>query len=326
MKSKGLLALILVVGLVLMAGSAKAADSMADNVPGNGAFAYFYVIPNCISTTVMIFNTSDADQWIHIIAKDECSNHVWDADLKLTHKGTAVVRIEGDDTGAYIVGVGGEAKDTIGRERLHMSPDENGNYMGYLTIVAIVDDTQIGVPVDTNPLIVSTALTHADWWVGVNAAMIQGLVDADVDDLTGDITAAFLAGRDCVTLYGRWYDDDTTRGNLVLVFPVGCDNEDCFPQGCDEGKCEYSIAGYSYDEEQHKRSFTRTIKEANMIPFGTVLPTVGATAGWVEVDNTTASAFGFTIMEDGLHSDALPLFKQGGPEAPSGCPTCILPE
>jgi len=64
-----------------------------------------------------------------------------------------------------------------------------------------------------------------------------------------------------------------------------------------------------------------------MIPFGAVgLPTGGATSGWIEIDNTTATAFGFTIMEDGLHCDALPLFVEGSSEEGGSCPRCRLPE
>ena len=140
--------------------------------------------------------------------------------------------------------------------------------------------------------------------------------------------------RACVNLYGRWYDDTTTNGNLVLVFPVGVPydsddnpicNKKCNDSACGSGK-GYYISGYSYDEEQHPTSFHKCVEEANMIPFGAIgLPTGGATAGWVEIDNATASAFGFTIMEDGVHADALPLFKEGISGQETGCPACRLP-
>jgi len=334
MKSKGLLALILVVGLVLMAGSAKAANSMSDNVPGNGAFAYFYATPDCISTLVAIFNIDTTANWIHIIAKDQDSKHVWDADLCLTHKGTAVLMVYADANGIYINGIGGEAIGQINNEKLFMTPDENGAYMGYINVVAVSPDKGtntatacsgapvIGQPVGDDPLVVTTALVQSNWWVGINAAMVQRLTDPDVDDLTGDVGTSMLAGRECVTLYGRWYDDPNTRGNLVLVFPVGMDNTNCFVGTCPE-ETPYPITGYSYDENQNRRSFTRCVKEANMIPFGTVLPDVGSGSGWVEIDNTTASAFGYVIVENGLQADAAPLFKKG---ESGSCPTCETSE
>lgn len=336
--SKVFLVLGLIVGLVFMAGSVKAADSMMDNVPGNGSFAYFYASPNCISTVISIFNTDDTAHWVHIIAKDQDSKHVWSANLCISHKGTAVLHVYATGTGAYINGIGGYAEGAINDEILFMSPNADGNYMGYLTIVAVKDDidttatackgkADIGIPVDDDVLLVTTALVQDNWWVGVNAAMVQGLEDAGVDDLTGDILPSMLAGRSCVNLYGRWYNDANTRGDLVLVFPVGKDNNACFVGSCPT-TTPYPIVGYSYDEHEHKRDFGRCIKEANMIPFGEVLPDVGAGAGWVEIDNTTASAFGFTIMENGIQCDALPLFKESVEvegQTPPVCPTCTLP-
>ena len=323
--SKVLVVLSLVMGLVFMAGNVKAANSMMDNVPGNGAFAYFYASPDCISTVISIFNIDDTANWIHIIAKDQDSEHVWDADVCLTHKGTAVLHVYADDAGVYIDGIGGEVIDVINNEILYMDANEDGAYMGYLSIVAVtggdeptaeecVAPANVGKPVDDDILIVTTALVMDNWWVGINGAMVQGLADGDVDDLSGDVGNTILAGVPCVNLYGRWYDDENTRGDLVLVFPVGTDA--CLP--------EYEIIGYSYDEMQEKRSFSRDLDEANMIPFGEVLPNVGSGSGWVEIDNTTASAFGYVIVEDGTHCDALPLFKESTEEG-RPCPTCTLP-
>ena len=99
MKYKGLLALILVVGLVLMAGSAKAASSMSDNVPGNAAFAYFYATPGCISTVVQIHNISDQDQCIHIVPFDRCSTPGYDYQFCVSEHGTLILIIDATSEG-----------------------------------------------------------------------------------------------------------------------------------------------------------------------------------------------------------------------------------
>ena len=216
----------------------------------------------------------------------------------------------------------------------------DGTITGYMFISAIdsdgckagetctCDSPDIDVLVDNNPLIVSTALVESNWWVGVNAAMVQNLADSEVNTEGYIDSGTDILNGACVNLYGRWYDDTTTHGNLVLVFPVGavaCTSS-CSGSAC--GKVEgYYISGYSYDENQHPTSFHKCVEEANMIPFGAVgLPTGGATSGWIEIDNTTATAFGFTIMEDGVRCDALPLFVEGSSEEGGSCPRCRLPE
>lgn len=339
MKFKGFLALILVIGLVLIGSSAKAATSMADNAPGNASFAYFYAVPDCMSTVIMIHNTATADQCVHVIPFDRCSIPGYDYQFCVSEKGTLILKIDVTADGyGTITPISCDGTEMTVRE-MGLPALADGTLMGYLFISAIeqaatgckaletctCDTPDIDNLVDTNPLVVCTALIQTNWWVGIDNAMVQGLADTEVNTEGYIPNGTDILNGACVDIYGRWYDDTNTNGNTVLVFPVGavactadCDDSEC---GKDKG---YYITGFSYDEAQHPTSFHKCVEEANMIPFGAIgMPTGGATAGWVEIDNVTASAFGFTIMEDGLHCDALPLYKASGTNP--GCPTCRLP-
>jgi len=90
MKFKGILALILVVGLVFMSGSAKAvrqAATMIDNQPGNGAIVYFQANTSGLGTVFSIFNTASEDRTVHLIIKDQCSQYINDVCLELSPNG-----------------------------------------------------------------------------------------------------------------------------------------------------------------------------------------------------------------------------------------------
>jgi len=336
--SKVLVVLSLVMGLVFMAGNVKAANSMSDNVPGNASFAYFYATPGCISTVIQIHNISDDPQCIHIVPFDRCSIPGYDYQFCVSERGTLILIIDATSDGYGTITPICDEEEMTAKE-MGISGLSDGTITGYMFISAIdsdgckageictCDSPDIDDLVGNNPLIVSTALVESNWWVGVNAAMVQNLADGEVNTEGYIDSGTDILNGACVNLYGRWYDDTTTNGNLVLVFPVGavactesCDDSAC---GTDSG---YYITGYSYDENQNPVSFHKCVEEASMIPFGAIgLPTGGKTSGWIEIDNTTATAFGFTIMEDGLHCDALPLFKEGTSGQEAGCPACRLP-
>ncbi|AMM40609.1 secreted protein [Candidatus Desulfofervidus auxilii] len=336
--SKVLVVLSLVMGLVFMAGNVKAANSMSDNVPGNASFAYFYATPGCISTVIQIHNISDEDQCIHIVPFDRCSIPGYDYQFCVSERGTLILIIDAtsDGYGTITPICDEEQMDT---KEMGISGLSDGTIIGYMFISAIESEgckageictcnsPDIDNLVGNNPLIVSTALVQSTWWVAANAAMVQNLTDGEVNTEGYIDSGTDILNGACVNLYGRWYDDTTTNGNLVLVFPVGavaC-TESCDDSACGTGD-GYYITGYSYDEDQHPTSFHKCVEEANMIPFGAIgLPTGGATSGWIEIDNTTATAFGFTIMEDGVRCDALPLFKEGTTGQEAGCPACRLP-
>jgi len=325
MKFKGILALILVVGLVFMSGSAKAvrqAAMMIDNEPGNGAIVYFQANASGLGTVFSIFNTAAEDKTVHLIIKDQCSQYINDVCLELSPNGAVHYGIFADAEGAYLRCINGECQQGMHCIR-HLKLDDDQNYRGYVNITEIKGRARKAQPTDTNDLIVSAALITNDWWIGINGFMIQGLRSGDLT-ADGQIKDEALPGgpngRDRIAI-GRWYNgqDPDAPGSTEYVASLIT----IFPADREPGKCEdcgdaYRMKVLNYDDYETEFSDKVEVKEVASTPLKDML--IPDWAGWIEItdiDNATscgidnASMCGFILVEEkgGGNADAVPLFQ-----------------
>ena len=343
MKSKGLV-LILVLGLVLVTSSAKAA-TMIDNQPGNGAIVYFQANASGIGTVFSIFNSNNWAETVHLIIKDQCSQYKMDVCLELSANGAVHYGIFADADGAYLRCINGACR--LGKTYItDLKPDDDGYYRGYVQVTQIYSCAEKNAPVDwwypviwPRDLIVSTALLANDWWVGINASMIQGLTDEwENNDLTddGQIKARILDEDGNVVRWvlpegpnvghsrfviGRYYQgaDPNAPGSpeheakLITVFPT-----DRKPGECEECEDDYLLSILAYDDYETEHSTKIKVKEVASTSLKD-LPLPGW-AGWIkitEIDNATSCGIdnapicGFILIEEkgGGRADALPLFR-----------------
>jgi len=322
MKFKGILALILVVGLVFMIGSAKAA-MMIDNEPGNGAIVYFQANASGLGTVFSIFNTAAEDRTVHLIIKDQCSQYINDVCLELSPNGAVHYGIFADAGGAYLRCINGEGCQQGMAYIPDLKLDGDQNYRGYVNITEIENCASKNQPTRTNDLIVSGALITNEWWIGINGFMIQGLVYGDLT-ADGQIKDEALPGgpngKGRIAI-GRWYNgqDPDAPGSteyvasLITVFPA--DRE---PGKCEDCADAYRMKVLNYDDYQTEFSSKKEVKEVASTPLGEML--IADWAGWIkitDIDNATscgidnASMCGFILVEEkgGGNADAVPLFQ-----------------
>ena len=330
MKFKGILALILVVGLVFMIGSAKAA-MMIDNEPGNGAIVYFQANASGLGTVFSIFNTASEDRTVHLIIKDQCSQYINDVCLELSPNGAIHYGIFADAGGAYLRCINGECQQGMAPIR-DLKLDDDQNYRGYVNITEIQDCAHKDTPAyevvkgeskPLNDLIVSAALITNDWWIGINGFMIQGLVYGDLT-ADGQIKDEALPGgpngKGRIAI-GRWYNgqDPDAPGSTEYVASLIT----IFPADREPGKCEncgedYRMKVLNYDDYETEFSDKKEVKEVASTPLKEML--IPDWAGWIkitDIDNATscgidnASMCGFILVEEkgGGNADAVPLFQ-----------------
>lgn len=322
MKFKGILALILVVGLVFMIGSAKAA-MMIDNEPGNGAIVYFQANASGLGTVFSIFNTAAEDRTVHLIIKDQCSQYINDVCLELSPNGAVHYGIFADAGGAYLRCINGEGCQKGMAYIPDLKLDGDQNYRGYVNITEIENCARKDQPTDTNDLIVSGALITNDWWIGINGFMIQGLVYGDLR-ADGQIKDEALPGgpngKGRIAI-GRWYNgqDPDAPGSTEYVASLIT----IFPADREPGKCEncgeaYRMKVLNYDDYETEFSDKVEVKEVASTPLKDML--IPDWAGWIkitDIDNATscgidnASMCGFILVEEkgGGNADAVPLFQ-----------------
>lgn len=322
MKFKGILALILVVGLVFMIGSAKAA-MMIDNEPGNGAIVYFQANASGLGTVFSIFNTAAEDRTVHLIIKDQCSQYINDVCLELSPNGAVHYGIFADAGGAYLRCINGEGCQKGMAYIPDLKLDDDQNYRGYVNVTEIKSCASKDQPTDTNDLIVSGALITNEWWIGINGFMIQGLRSGDLT-ADGQIKDEALPGgpngKGRIAI-GRWYNgqDPDAPGSteyvasLITVFPA--DRE---PGKCEDCADAYRMKVLNYDDYQTEFSDKKEVKEVASTPLKDML--IPDWAGWIkitDIDNATscgidnASMCGFILVEEkgGGNADAVPLFQ-----------------
>ena len=325
MKFKGILALILVVGLVFMSGSAKAvrqAATMIDNQPGNGAIVYFQANTSGLGTVFSIFNTASEDRTVHLIIKDQCSQYINDVCLELSANGAVHYGIFADAGGAYLRCINGECQQGMAPIR-DLKLDDDQNYRGYVNVTEIKSCASKDQPTDTNDLIVSGALITNDWWIGINGFMIQGLRSGDLT-ADGQIKDEALPGgpngKGRIAI-GRWYNgqDPDAPGSteyvasLITIFPA-----DRKPGKCEDCADAYRMKVLNYDDYQTEFSDKVEVKEVASTLLKDML--IPDWAGWIkitDIDNATscgidnASMCGFILVEEkgGGNADAVPLFQ-----------------
>ena len=322
MKFKGILALILVVGLVFMIGSAKAA-MMIDNEPGNGAIVYFQANASGLGTVFSIFNTAAEDRTVHLIIKDQCSQYINDVCLELSPNGAVHYGIFADAGGAYLRCINGEGCQKGMAYIPDLKLDGDQNYRGYVNITEIENCASKNQPTRTNDLIVSGALITNEWWIGINGFMIQGLVYGDLT-ADGQIKDEALPGgpngKGRIAI-GRWYNgqDPDAPGSteyvasLITVFPADREPGKC--ENCGE---DYRMKVLNYDDYETEFSDKKEVKEVASTPLKEML--IPDWAGWIkitDIDNATscgidnASMCGFILVEEkgGGNADAVPLFQ-----------------
>jgi len=338
--SKVFLVLGLVMGLVFITASAKASTwtYANDTYVSNGAISYFQT-NDSLSTVICVFNTDsnkDRDITIHLIVFNEKSQHVVDRTYTLTHWGTAVFQVSLTAEGDYVLikGVGGEVKDIelyapVGTADHEVHDLGGGVYGGYIQIVEVASESDVVTPAyietDDPPngcddaeitydLAVTTALIGPDWWVGLVPYWVA--IDEcsgdllNISELEGAIRAIDYADPSN-KVYGRWWDSDTVNSTLVLIDPARYDKDTTDPTdakyGPDYGYKQKTMA-YLYDEAQNRiRSFS--IEAPEVYRSSSPFDGTSEESGWIEIDNVTATTYGFIIVEEAGKCDMLPLFK-----------------
>ena len=337
--SKVLVVLSLVMGLVFITASAKASTGTYanDTYVSNGAISYFQT-NDSLSTVICVFNTDpnkDRNITIHLIVFNEKSQHVVDRTYTLTHWGTAVFQVSLTAEGDYVLikGVGGEVKDIelyapVGTADHEVHDLGGGVYGGYIQIVEVASESDVVTPayIDTNEngacddseitydLAVTTALIGPDWWVGLVPYWV-GIDECsgdllNISELEGAIRAIDYADPSD-KVYGRWWDSDTVNSTLVLIDPARYDKDTTDPTdssyGPDYGYKQKTMA-YLYDEAQNRiRSFS--IEAPEVYRSSSPFDGTAEESGWIEIDNVTATTYGFIIVEEAGKCDMLPLFK-----------------
>ena len=323
MKSKGLLALVLVVGLVLMAGNVRAATSL-DNVPGFIVAGIWEGTDSGIGTIFMLKNTNATYYYkVHYVIYGECSKHVADSDIVLSPK---------DSTGLHIYFENGTMKVLTGKYdpnegkpqscKGNYSADADGYYRGY-GLFYIEDKCKDGSdwakyspdPSD-NALALSISILNPDtWYTGINGVAVQ-LEGGDTVPTTADAARAYLDATLKESPWdGRWYASSIWNGQLLVCFP-----------GNKSKACKYTIAGDNWDEDENPSSFELTVPEVARIPitgnFSTeveqwIAAYGDAETGWVQITEATngtadVGMFGLIILEepDINAADVLPLWHQ----------------
>ena len=339
MKSRWFLVVFLVLGLALITASAKADTWAYGNWTwvSNGAISYFQT-NDSLSTVICVFNTNaDEARTIHLIVFNEKSQHVVDRTYKLTHWGTAVFQVSLTAEGDYVLikGVGGEVKDIelyapVGTEDHQVHDLGGGVYGGYIQITEVASESDVVTPAYTDKdksgtcnddaeitydLAVATALIGPDWWVGLVPYWVSiGACSGDlltISGLEGAIRAIDYPDYN-VDLYGRWWDSDTVNSTLVLIDPARYDKDTTDPTDTkyepDYGYKQKTMA-YLYDEDQNRiRSFS--IEAPEVYRSSSPFDGTSEESGWIEIDNMTATTYGFILVEEAGKCDMLPLFKK----------------
>ncbi len=152
--SKILLVLSLVMGLVFMAGSAKAATSAIQSLPGGAAVGYFEANSSGLATLVNIQNVNDATAVsCHMTLYDKDSTDVIDFEVPLSPRDNVGLLIEQvDDTLIQITSLGTEHWPIFGvpngSQTVPLTAID-GRQFGYFTVVinridGVVADTANG--------------------------------------------------------------------------------------------------------------------------------------------------------------------------------------
>ena len=132
----------------------------------------------------------------------------------------------------------------------------------------------------------------------------------NISELEGAIRAIDYADPSD-KVYGRWWDSDTVNSTLVLIDPARYDKDTTDPTdssyGPDYGYKQKTMA-YLYDEAQNRiRSFS--IEAPEVYRSSSPFDGTAEESGWIEIDNVTATTYGFIIVEEAGKCDMLPLFK-----------------
>jgi len=340
MKSRWFLVVFLVLGLALITASAKAGTTAYGNMTwvSNGAISYFQTNES-LSTVICVFNTNpDEPRTIHLIVFNEKSQHVVDRTYTLSEWGTAVFQVFLTAEGDYVLikGSGGDVKGIelyapVGTADHEIHDLGGGVYGGYIQITEVASESNVVTPAFTDAgskngtcddneitydLAVETALIGPDWWVGLVPYWVR--IDAcsgdllDIAELEGAIRGIDTPDPDDkVDLYGRWWDSDTVNSTLVLIDPARYDKDTTDPTdssyGPDYGYKQKTMA-YLYDEAQNRiRSFS--IEAPEVYRSSSPFDGTAEESGWIEIDNVTATTYGFIIVEEAGKCDMLPLFK-----------------
>ncbi len=333
MKSRWFLVVFLVLGLVFVTASAKASTTAYGNDirVSNGAISYFQT-NDSLSTVICVFNTNaDEARTIHLIVFNEKSQHVVDRTYTLTHWGTGVFQVSLTAEGDYVLinGVGGDVKGIelyapVGTADHEIHDLGGGVYGGYIQITEVASESNVVTPAYTDEdeegdcddreitydLAVTTALIGPNWWVGlvpygVRITACSGDL-LDISELEGAIRA-IDSPSGTVDLYGRWWDSDTVNSTLVLIDPARYDD----PSNTEAYDYEYKqkTMAYLYDEDQNRiRSFS--IEAPEVYRSSSPFDGTSEESGWIEIDNMTATTYGFILVEEAGKCDMLPLFKK----------------
>lgn len=312
--SKMFLVLSLVIGLIMVAGSVKAATSY-DNVPGEIVAGIWVCTKGDIETVFMIKNTNNVGTSttplkFHYGIYDENSDELTDGILKFTaYDSTGLVLKVKSDGDLYLITDKYESGGTKETNIATPTADADGYYTGYIVIY-----NTDNISTASNPIAMSSSIYAASekWYTGLNCISVQDETVTSLDAARSALDANLKEG----TWFGRWYSekDNYWKGAFLLCCPGDKDSKD-----------KYSITGENYDENEKYQSFTRTIKEVERVPIKSEytnksnwIPVYSdANSGWIHIksaksatDNETVGMFGFFILEksDTNAADVLPLW------------------
>jgi len=321
MKFKSVI-LFLVLGIVLIAFPVRGQITVSyplavDNTAGQAAAGYWEASEGGVVTVYMVKNIDDENEiTVHAYVAGHTSKHAIDWEIDLT-PGDSEGFLLSISNGALVV-TSTETGNIIGVTNTNIAPDAEGIYRGYTIFVVT---SPITGPTDV-PLVVSSALVTSTYHVGINCVSVRGADSPPYDGTItlGEALGALNTALNLYSYFGRWYNDENTYGQLIIVFPAAS------TLGYNPETNPIEIRGRNWDEAENNVSFWMNVDEAQRIPITNNYPTslpfiagVGdATSGWVEITDTVITGtgitnpgmFGFTLMEEPVlgRADALPLF------------------
>ena len=308
----------------------------SDNTAGQVAAGYWEASEGGMATVYMVKNIDDGPTpnhrggiRVHAYVAGHTSKHAIDWRFTLT-PGDSTGFLLSISNGALVV-TSTETGKVIGTTNTNIEPDAEGIYRGYtIFIVTSGVPSPPGTPSpilgpNDAPLAVSSALITPTYYVGVNCVSVRGAdTNGDGTITLGEALPTLNATLNLYSYFGRWYSDEDTYGQLIIVFPAARDQCNYDPE-----TNPIEIRGRNWDEAEHNVSFWMNVDEAERIPITNNYPTslpfisgVGdATSGWVEIFAAAIppqppytclnpGMFGFTLMEEPVlgRADALPLF------------------
>ena len=198
--SKVFLVLSLVIGLVMMVGSAKAATSALEGVPGGAGIIFWQASAAGLATVVDITNISNGINdyiLVHAIVYDRDSNHIVDFNIPLSPRDHGGLLITGDGTNITISNLEPTPHFPIPILPVTVAvPAIDDLQHGYMTFTITASDNRgfggnaNGNPTD-DPNLTGTTVVLPDWLivryalvdmstqshVDINAIMFQGFLN-----------------------------------------------------------------------------------------------------------------------------------------------------